>query len=120
MGIRGRTAIMATVALAALGMMLLTSGPGLGAEARPEIPLSRALDLLESGGAQSARLEGGPGAATLVVRVKGTDRITALPSGLTERVIDAAQEGGVPLRVQAPAAAAAEVPVASGGAGFNI
>jgi cell division protease FtsH len=117
---RGRIAIMATAALAALGMVLLTAGSGLGAGARPEIPLSRALDLLESGDAQSARLEGGPGAATLVVRVNGTERVTALPSGLTERVIDAAQEGGVPLRVQAPAAAAAEAPAPGGGGGLEI
>jgi cell division protease FtsH len=117
---RGRIAIMAAAALAALGMVLLTAGSGLGAGARPEIPLSRALDLLESGDAQSARLEGGPGAATLVVRVNGTERVTALPSGLTERVIDAAQEGGVPLRVQAPAAAAAEAPAPGGGGGLEI
>ncbi len=73
------------------------------------ISLSRALTLLQTGGAESARLTGGFGAQRLVVRVDGRDRSTPLPSGLTDRAIDAAQAGGVPLSVVTPPAPEATV-----------
>ncbi len=99
---------------------LLTAAPAAPAAGEPTaIPLSRALTLLETGGAESAKLTGNIGAQSLVVRVGGRERITALPSGLTERVIDAAQEGNVPLRVIAPPAEAADVGD-EGGAGFRL
>jgi cell division protease FtsH len=88
----------------AIGALLVVAAPGAGAEASASIPLSRALTLLENGGADSARLTGAFGSQSLVVRVAGRDRTTPLPSGLTERVIDAARRGDVPLRVVLPAA----------------
>ncbi|WP_217915845.1 ATP-dependent metallopeptidase FtsH/Yme1/Tma family protein [Miltoncostaea marina] len=97
-------------------------GPGAGAAGAadgPPIALSRALELLEAGDAQSARLTGGPAAQRLILRVGGRDRGTALPTGLTERVIDAARAGGVPLRVVEPAPQPAPEPVPEGG-GFDV
>ena len=98
--------------------LLAVASPALGAEKPAEVPLSRALTLLETGAADSARLTGGPGAQSLVVRVDGRDRITALPSGLTERVIDAARAGDVPLRVVSPSSP--EAVVVDGGAGGGL
>ena len=118
MTVWGRIARMGTTLIAAIAIGLAVAGPALGAATPKEIPLSTALDLLESGTAQSALLEGGPGSSSLVVRVDGVNRVTALPSGLTERVIDAAQKGGVPLRVRVPAADPAEIP--STGGGFDV
>lgn len=107
-------------AAALAAVALLTAAPAAPAAGEPTaIPLSRALTLLETGGAESAKLTGNIGAQSLVVRVGGRERITALPSGLTERVIDAAQEGNVPLRVIAPPAEAADVGD-EGGAGFRL
>ena len=111
------TGLAATVAtLAAMAV------PGLAAPAAQvrTLPLSEALTLIESGAADSARLTGGPGAMNLVVRIDGRDRTTILPSGLTERVIDAAQAGKVPLRVVAPASATAGAPEDIGGGGVDI
>lgn len=107
--------------MAALAAAAVLAGapPAPAAEEPSAIPLSRALTLLETGGADSAKLTGNIGAQSLVVRVDGRERITPLPSGLTERVIDAAQEGGVPLRVIAPAAEPASVGD-EGGAGFQL
>ena len=102
--------------LLATGQGMATAAPG---EPAP-IALSRALTLIENGTADSARLTGGIGSQSLVVRLDGRDRITALPSGLTERVIDAAQTGRVPLRVVAPAAAAEDVGGDTGGGGFQL
>ncbi|MGE0028748.1 MAG: ATP-dependent metallopeptidase FtsH/Yme1/Tma family protein [Thermoleophilia bacterium] len=82
------------------------------------IPLSTALDMLESGAATSATLEATPGATTLTVTLKGTDRATALPASLIERVIESARQGGVPLRVAQPATDAAGTP--AGGGGFDV
>jgi cell division protease FtsH len=98
-----------------LGLLMAGACPGLGAEAASPIPLSRALTLIEDGTAQSARLTGGPGSQGLVVRVSGHDRTTPLPSGLTERVIDAARKGDVPLTVEAPASQEAPVGGDAGG-----
>lgn len=99
----------------AIGACLLGAAPGVAAGKAGEIALSRALTVIEDGTADSARLTGGIGSQTLVVRIDGRDRTTPLPSGLTERVIDAAQKGGVPLRVIAPAAAAEDVGGDTGG-----
>lgn len=104
----------------AIVVLMVGAAPGLGAATPGSIPLSRALTLLESGGADSARFTGGPGAQNLVVRVDGRDRITPLPSGLTARVIDAARTGDVPLRVVTPAAPEAIVGDDSGGGGLQI
>jgi ATP-dependent Zn protease len=52
--------------------------------------------------------------------IGGAPRVTPLPSGLTERVIDSAQKGDVPLRVKEPPAAAAAVGDAGGGAGGGL
>lgn len=79
------------------------------------IPLSTALDMLESGAATSATLEATPGATTLTVTLKGTERVTALPASLIERVIEAARQGGVPLRVAQPATEPAAAPAGGGG-----
>lgn len=103
----------------AAAAVLAGAPPAPAAEEPAAIPLSRALTLLETGGADSAKLTGNIGAQSLVVRVDGRERITPLPSGLTERVIDAAQEGGVPLRVIAPPAEPASVGD-DGGAGFQL
>jgi cell division protease FtsH len=84
----------------------------------PPIALSTAFDMLESGAATSATLEAVPGATTLTVKVKGADRVTALPATLIERVIEAARQGGVPLRVSQPAAESAADP--GSGGGFDI
>jgi cell division protease FtsH len=81
----------------------------------PPIALSTAFDMLESGAATSATLEAVPGATTLTLNVKGADRVTALPATLIERVIEAARQGGVPLRVSQPAAESAADPGAGGG-----
>ena len=94
------------------------AGQATAAPAPPQpapIPLSTALDMLESGAAASATLESTPGATTLTVRLKGVDRVTALPATLIERVIEYARQGGVPLRVAQPAAEAADAPAGSGG-----
>ena len=94
------------------------AGQATAAPAPPQpapIPLSTALDMLESGAAASATLESTPGATTLTVRLKGVDRVTALPATLIERVIESARQGGVPLRVAQPAAEAADAPAGSGG-----
>jgi cell division protease FtsH len=104
--------VVAALALAA------AAGPAVAA-ATSSIPLSTALDALESGRAQSARLTGGPAAQTLVVRIAGTDRSTPLPTGLTDRVIDAAQSGDVPLRVVQPAPDPVSVGASASG-GFDI
>jgi cell division protease FtsH len=103
----------------AAAAVLAGAPPAPAAEEPATIPLSRALTLLETGAADSAKLTGNIGAQSLVVRVDGRDRATPLPSGLTERVIDAAQEGGVPLRVIAPPAEPASVGD-EGGAGFQL
>jgi cell division protease FtsH len=81
------------------------------------IALSTAFDMLESGAATAATLEATPGATTLTVTLRGEDRVTALPATLIERVIEAARQGGVPLRVSQPAAEAAPEPA---GGGFDI
>ena len=112
---------MRVCAAAAAVVVLMTAVPVLGAADDPvPIPLSRALELLESGEARSARLTGAFGATTLVVVVDGADRSTPLPSGLTETVIEAAQAGDVPLRVVAPPAAAAEAPAQEQGGGVDV
>ncbi len=93
------------------------AGHAMAAPAPPQpapIPLSTALDMLESGAASSATLESTPGATTLTVKVKGVDRVTALPATLIERVIESARQGGVPLRVAQPAAEAADAPAGGG------
>ncbi len=104
----------------AAGALLAAVAQGTGATARTApISLSTALTLISDGTAASARLTGNPGAQTLVVRVDGRDRSTPLPLGLTDRVIDAAQAGHVPLRVITPPAE----PQAVGGesaAGFSF
>ncbi|MBJ7456925.1 MAG: AAA family ATPase [Thermoleophilia bacterium] len=107
------------MAVLAAAAVLAGAPPAPAAEEPAAIPLSRALTLLETGGADSATLTGNIGAQSLVVRVDGRERITPLPSGLTERVIDASQEGGVPLRVIAPPAEPAAVGD-EGGAGFQL
>ena len=99
----------------AVSASLAVAAPVVAAEKAREIALSRALTVIEDGTADSARLTGVIGAQNLVVRIDGRDRSTPLPSGLTERVIDAAQKGGVPLRVIQPAPAAEEVGGGSGG-----
>jgi len=81
------------------------------------IPLSTALDMLESGAATSATLEATPGATTLTMTLKGAERVTALPSTLIERVIESARQGGVPLKVAQPAAEPAIEPA---GGGFDV
>ena len=93
------------------------AGHAMAAPAPPQpapIPLLTALDMLESGAASSATLESTPGATTLTVKVKGVDRVTALPATLIERVIESARQGGVPLRVAQPAAEAADAPAGGG------
>src|SRR5687768_1023935 len=82
---------------------------GQAAAAPAPIPLSTALDMLESGAATSATLDTSSGGTSLVIRLNGVVRSTVLPAGLTERVIESARQGGVPLRVQAPAATPAVV-----------
>jgi cell division protease FtsH len=111
-----RIGVTLVVAIALAG----AAGPALAAASSSSIPLSTALDALESGRAQSARLTGGPAAQTLVVRIAGRDRSTPLPSGLTDRVIDAAQSGDVPLRVVQPAPAPADAGASASGGGFDI
>ncbi len=109
--------VAATIAIVAT---TVGAAPAGAAEEPAPIPLSRALQLLTSGDADAARLTGGPGATTLIVRVDGRDRQTPLPAGLTETVITAAQTGDVPLRVVAPAATPADVPSSDGGGGPDI
>lgn len=113
-----RVAVLGAAVVGSAGVV--SSGAGADAPEARSIPLSQALTQIETGRADSARLTGGPGAMNLVVRVDGRDGTTILPSGLTERVIDAAQEGDVPLRVVAPAADAAAAPETGGGAGIDI
>jgi len=113
-----RGALVACVAT----MVMITAMPALGAAARTTpIPLSQALELLDQGVPSAAVLDASPGAQSLTLVIDGKRRETALPTGLTERVIDSAQKGDVPLRVKQPAAEAAAVGnVSGGGAGLNI
>ena len=99
----------------AITALLAVASPGTAATEPTGIALSRALTLIETGAADSARLTGGIGAQYLIVRIDGRDRRTPLPGGLTERVIDAAQKGGVPLRVITPAPPAESVGGGSSG-----
>ncbi|WP_217920805.1 AAA family ATPase [Miltoncostaea oceani] len=117
---RGSRWFAGAVAGLVVGALLVTVAPVVGATTPAPITLSKALELLESGTADSARMTGGAGTTTLIVRVDGRDRQTALPTGLTETIIDAAQEGKVPLSVVERAAAPAEVPEIDGGGGFDI
>jgi cell division protease FtsH len=106
--------------VAALALMV-AAVPGIAAAgAAAPISLSTALTLISDGTADSARLTGNPGAQTLVVRVNGRDRSTPLPLGLTDRVIDAAQAGHVPLRVVAPPAEPQAVGTGTVGGGFSL
>lgn len=111
MTVRGRIGGTAVALLAALA--LAGTGTSLGAVA-PTIPLSSALDALESGRAASAILETTPGGTRLHVRIGGADRVTALPATLTERAIDAARRGNVALRVRTPAPPSVQVVTPSG------
>jgi cell division protease FtsH len=104
--------------VAVITAMNALAGQAVAAAEPRAIPLSTALDMLETGAATSATLQGGPGAQTLSIRLKGEPRTTALPSGLTERVIESARQGGVPLSVEAPAAEPAQV--AAPEAGFDL
>ena len=108
---------MAAALSAAALLVAVAQGTGAAQKTAP-IALSRALTVLSNGQADSARLTGNVGAQTLIVRIDGRDRSTPLPLGLTDRVIDAAQAGNVPLRVVVPPAAP-EV-VGSSGGGFNL
>ena len=113
-----RTLRFVIMLVAVVAAVHAVAGHAMAAPAPPQpapIPLSTALDMLESGAAPSATLESTPGATTLTVRVKGVDRVTALPATLIERVIESARQGGVPLRVAQPAAEAADAPAAGGG-----
>ena len=112
-----RGALVAGVA----AMVMLVAVPALGAVAKTTpIPLSQALTLLDQGVPSAAVLDASPGAQSLTLVIDGKRRETALPTGLTERVIDSAQKGDVPLRVKQPAAEPAVVGGASGGGGLNI
>jgi len=68
------------------------------------VPLSRALDLLQSGKADSAVLTGPEqGDPTLTVVMDDRRLATRLPyTALVEEAVSAAREGGVPLRLAAP------------------
>ena len=110
---------MFTGVLSALALVLLPVGTGVGAAA-PEaasIPLSQALDLLASGGVDSARIVDRGGTDTLVLF--GDDRrlTTPLPDALSDRALEAARDGGVALSVQLPPAPKAPLPIDTGGAG---
>ena len=86
------------------------------------VPVSRALAMLETGRADSARLVDDVGADTLVL-VDGARRFrTLLPEELTERALDAARAGGVPLTVRQPPAppATTSLEIIGEGGGFSI
>jgi cell division protease FtsH len=84
--------------------------------------LSHALNLLSSGRARSARLEGVSSLPTLVVRVDSRELSTVVPEALLPKVVDAATTGGVPLRiVDATRAPFAATPISDeGGGGIDI
>ncbi|MEW6583806.1 MAG: AAA family ATPase [Actinomycetota bacterium] len=64
--------------------------------------ISAALALLESGRADTARVEGLPNLPTLVLRVGRTSYTTPVADALLPRVVDAAKAGDVPLRLVGP------------------
>lgn len=113
-GHRMRATLVAAIAAI---VMVVGATPAVSATAPTPIPLSRALELLDRGVPTAAVLDASPGAQSLTLVIDGTQRVTPLPSGLTERVIDSAQKGDVPLRVKEPPAATAVVGDASGGGG---
>ena len=108
--------------LSAFALILLPVGTGAGAaapEATP-IPLSRALDLLSSGSADSARILEGGATDTLVLADDGRRMRTPLPAELSDRALEAARAGDVPLIVQLPPAPKPTAPVATDGGGGGI
>ena len=106
-------------ALAAVALLAAVAQATGATAPKASISLSTALTLISDGTADSARLTGNPGAQTLVVRIDGRDRSTPLPLGLTDRVIDAAQAGHVPLRVITPPAEPEVVGGTSAGFSFE-
>lgn len=99
----------ATLVAALATVLMVAAAPAVAAQAPTPIPLSRALDLLDRGVPSAAVMDASPGAQSLTLVIDGRQRVTPLPSGLTERVIDSAQKGDVPLRVKEPPAATAVV-----------
>jgi cell division protease FtsH len=93
------------------------AAPSVAAEPAP-VPLSRALDLLQSGAASSARVTSGDAGLELVLTTRGTERSTLLPADLLPRAVAAARTGDVPLSVAPPERtppAAAAAPSVGGG-----
>jgi cell division protease FtsH len=117
---RRRRGPAARIALAAI---LLAVAAALPAQATPEpptprpepaaIPLSRALDLLQSGAVDAARLTDG----TLLLTIDRSERTTPLPQGLAAEAVAAARAGHVPLSVVPSDASDPGAPAAAGGGG---
>ena len=111
------------VALAlACALMLGAAVPAVAAGPVP-VPLSKALDMLQSGAASSARVTSGDTGLELVLVAGGRRRSTLLPADLLPRTVAAARAGDVPLSVAPPqrsSPAAAAAPAHESGGGMDI
>jgi cell division protease FtsH len=109
------------IAMAAWAGLLAAPLAGAAAPEPTAVALSRALELLSSGSADSARILEGGATDTLVLTDDGRRMRTPLPGELTDRAVEAAGAGDVPLIVQLPPAPKPPAPIAEiGGGGFGI
>lgn len=113
----------AIIVAVALGLSLLGPAAGMAAPADPsprEITISAALELLESGRADSAVLFGPTGAPDLRVVVKGRPMVAASAGDITPDVVRAARAGRVPLTVERPSVPAAAQAAGGDTGGFSV
>ena len=115
----GKRGSLGVVLALACALMLGAAVPAVAAGPVP-VPLSKALDMLQSGAASSARVTSGDTGLELVLVAGGRRRSTLLPADLLPRTVAAARAGDVPLSVappqrSSPAAAAAPAHESDGG-----
>ena len=116
---RGSAGVVLALACA---LMLGAAVPAVAAAPVP-VPLSQALDMLQSGAASSARVTSGDTGLELVLVAGGRKRSTLLPADLLPRTVAAARAGDVPLSVAPPqrsSPAAAAAPANESGGGVDI
>jgi cell division protease FtsH len=116
---RGSAGVVLALACA---LMLGAAVPAVAAAPVP-VPLSQALDMLQSGTASSARVTSGDTGLELVLVAGGRKRSTLLPADLLPRTVAAARAGDVPLSVAPPqrsSPAAAAAPAHESGGGVDI
>ena len=118
----GKRGSLGVVLALACALMLGAAVPAVAAGPVP-VPLSKALDMLQSGAASSARVTSGDTGLELVLVAGGRRRSTLLPADLLPRTVAAARAGDVPLSVAPPqrsSPAAAAAPAHESGGGLDI